>query len=479
MTRGLTVAIVALLAVLSSVAAAAGAPTDRRPNIVLILVDDLRSDDLGYSGHPFSRTPNVDRLAAEGLHFTNAFATTPLCSPSRASFLTGLHARAHGITDNTERSAASHELDTFPRRLHDAGYATAYVGKWHMGNDDSPRPGFDRWVCMKGQGDSNDPTFNLDGTRVKTTGYVTDVITGYVVDFIRAERGSDRPFLVYVAHKALHPQTQQGPDGKLSDPSADDFVPADRHKALYTDDELPRRPNYAKPPTDKPAFMQPIDGLPPLGASTVSSDRSIRDRLRMLAAVDESTGAIVDALRETGRLDDTLVVFTSDHGYFYGEHGLSTERRLAYEESIRIPLVMRHPKLISAPRRVEQTVLSLDLAPTVLDLAKAERPARLHGLSLVPLLTGGADAGAFPATRDVFIEYYTDTVFPRMSGMGYTAVRTGQWKYIKYAEQPGADELYDLKSDPYELRNLATDADSASVLAEMKRRLDAAAAAAR
>lgn len=460
----------------AALASAANAASDARPNIVFILVDDMRFDDLGYTGHPFSKTPNIDGLAAEGLAFTNAFATTPLCSPSRASFLTGLHTRAQGITDNTDRSPATHELDTFPRRLHDAGYRTAFVGKWHMGNDDSPRPGFDRWLCMKGQGDSNDATFNIDGTQMKTTGYVTDVMTGYVVDFIRAQRGSDTPFLAYVSHKALHPQTQQGPDGKLSDPAADNFIPAERHKALYAYAELPRRPNYAVPPTDKPALMQKIEGLPPLGAKTVSSDRSIKDRLRMLAAVDESTGAIVDALREIGRLDNTLIVVTSDHGYFYGEHGLSTERRLAYEESIRIPLVLWNPKLIPSSRRVEKTVMSLDLAPTLLDLGKAERPAKLHGLSLVPLMT--SNANDFSAARDVFVEYYTDTVFPRMRRMGYTAVRTDRWKYIRYNEQAGADELYDLRADPYELTNLAAEPRSAAALADLKGRLTRAAAAA-
>jgi N-acetylglucosamine-6-sulfatase len=448
---------------------------ERRPNVVFILVDDLRFDDLGCNGHPFSKTPHVDRLAAEGLNFVNAFSTTPLCSPSRASFLTGLHASAHGITDNTDRSAASHKLDTFPKRLHDAGYRTAYVGKWHMGNDDSPRPGFDRWACMKGQGDSNDPTFNVDGKQVKSNGYVTDVVTRYVIDFIRGERESIKPLMVYVAHKALHPQTQQGPDGKLSDPAADNFVPAERHKALYAKDKLPRRPNYGKPAAGKPALLQQIAGVKPLGPDTVSSDRSIKDRLRMLAAVDESTGAIVEALRETGRLGDTLIVFTSDHGYFYGEHGLSTERRLAYEESIRIPLVMWNPKLIPAPRRVENTVLSLDMAPTLLELGKAMVPDKLHGRSLVPLIRGES----FPTQRDVLIQYYSDTVFPRMRKMGYEALRTGRWKYIRYKEQAYADELYDLDSDPYEMKNLVSDSGAGKTLEEMKQKLAAAVDAAR
>jgi N-acetylglucosamine-6-sulfatase len=251
-------------------------------------------------------------------------------------------------------------------------------------------------------------------------------------------------------------------------------VPADRHKDLYANDPLPRRPNYAVPPTDKPALMQKIEGLKPLGPETVSSDRSIKDRLRMLAAVDESTGALVDALREAGMLDDTLIVVTGDHGYFYGEHGLSTERRLAYEESMRIPLIMSWPKRVTKPRKVEQTVMTLDLAPTLLELGHAEAPGTLHGRSLVPLLRG--EDSSFPPSRDVFVEYYTDTVFPRVHKMGYIALRTDRWKLIHYKELPGADELYDLKADPYELKNLARDPSSANVVADMTTRLNAAAA---
>ncbi len=450
-----------------------------RPNMVVILVDDLRFDDLGCNGHPFSKTPHVDRLAADGVNFSNAFATTPLCSPSRASFLTGLYTSAHGITDNTDRSPASHKLDTFPRRLHDAGYRTGYVGKWHMGNDNSPRPGFDRWVCLKGQGDSNDPELNVDGRQEKASGYVTDVLSRHAVDFISEQAAGDKPLLLYVAHKALHPQTQQDANGKLSDPAADNFVPAERHRNFYANDPLPRRPNYGKPPSRKPALEQQIPGLKPLGPETVSSDRSIKDRLRMLAAVDESTGAIVAALRKTGRLDDTVFIVTSDHGYFYGEHGLSTERRLAYEESIRIPLIVRYPALVKSARRAEQTVLSLDLAPTLLELGRADAPAKLHGRSLVPLLAGGEAAKAFPGNRDVLVQYWTDTVFPRVRNMGYAALRTDRWKLIHYHQLTGADELYDLREDPYEMNNLIDASAAKTTEAEMRTRLQAALEAAR
>ena len=170
-----------------------------RPNIVFILIDDLRWDELGIAGHPYIKTPSIDRIGKEGALFRNAFMTTPLCSPSRASFLTGQYAHKHGIIDNVERSVASHRLTTFPLLLQQSGYETAFVGKWHMGNDDSPRAGFDRWVSFKGQGTYINPEFNEDGASTKRTGYITDLLTGYAVEFIK--RQHQKPFLIYLARK--------------------------------------------------------------------------------------------------------------------------------------------------------------------------------------------------------------------------------------------------------------------------------------
>jgi N-acetylglucosamine-6-sulfatase len=199
-----------------------------RPNIVFVLVDDLRWDELGASGHPYVRTPNIDRLAREGAMFRNAFTTTPLCSPSRAGFLTGQYANTHGITDNVDRSPASHRLATFPLLLHQSGYETAFVGKWHMGNDDSPRPGFDRWVSFKGQGTYLDAEINEDGRSVKPPGYITDVLNGYAVEFIK--RPHQRPFLIYLAHKAIHPEVTQNDDGSVNLAHSERFIPASRHR---------------------------------------------------------------------------------------------------------------------------------------------------------------------------------------------------------------------------------------------------------
>src|SRR5262245_11306262 len=419
-----------------------------RPNIVFILIDDLRWDELGIAGHPYLKTPSIDRIAREGVMFRNAFMTTPLCSPSRASFLTGQYAHTHGITDNVDRSAASHRLVTFPGLLHQSGYETAFIGKWHMGNDDSPRPGFDRWFSFKGQGAYLNPDINQDGKSIKPSGYITDILNGYAVDFIK--RPHDKPFLVYLAHKAVHPESVQNNDGSVNLADSERHIPAERHKNLYAGYTIPRRPSAMRAPEGKPALLRQIGNLPTLGPATGTRDEVILGRQRSLMAIEDGVGEIFKALQETGQLDNTILVFTSDNGYFYGEHGLSVERRLAYEESIRMPLLVRFPKLIKPGTMRDEFVLNIDLAPTLLAMAKAGAPSEIQGRSLVPLLKGERTAWR----TSFLIELYSDKVFPRISQMGYKAVRTARWKYIHYLELQGMDELYDLETDPYEMNNL-------------------------
>jgi arylsulfatase A-like enzyme len=422
---------------------------DERPNLLVVLVDDLRWDDVGAYGHPFVSTPNIDRIAREGARFENAFATTPLCSPSRATILTGLYPHHHGIVDNTNRSARSHELLTFPRLLHEAGYETAFLGKWHMGNDETERPGFDTWVSMKGQGEAIDPVLYENGKSSKVEGYVTDILTERALEFLSRPR--DKPFVLFLAEKALHPNIVQNDDGSVVPIGEGGFIPAERHRDLYADAEIPRRPSYGVPPKGKPALERTIDGLPPLGPETVTDDKTIRDRLRMLAAVDEGLGRMLDRLEEMGKLENTVVVVTSDHGYFYGEHGLSEERRLAYEETIRIPLLVRYPREIATGTVVEPLSLTLDLAPTFLEMGGVAS-GKLDGKSLWPLLRGETTDSDW--RRSFLIEYYSDTVFPRVPNMGYRAIRTERYKLIHYLELEGMDELYDLEADPYEMENV-------------------------
>lgn len=455
-----------LLALFFIITLAGCGTRDERPNMIVLLIDDMRWDEYGAAGHNYIQTPNIDRLAREGVRFTNAFATTPLCSPSRACFLTGQYSHHNGIIDNTARDKQSHELMTFPQVLDQGGYETAFMGKWHMGNDDSPRKGFDHWVSLKGQGEANDPNLNIDGTRTQVKGYVTDVLTDFALRFIRKERSA--PFLLYLSHKALHPNMFQANDGSIQAIGEGGFVAADRHKGMYGDKVFTRRPNAFVPPADKPALMRKIDTLPPLSRETATAESTIRERAEMLMAVDESLGRLMATLDSLGQLDNTLIVFTSDHGYWYGEHCLNEERRLAYEEGIRIPFLIRYPRSIAGGTTRDALVQSIDMAPTLLQYAGAKPGPYIDGRPLQPLI---ADAAA-PWRSEVFIEYFSDTVFPRIYKMGYEAIRDSRYKYIRYKELEGMDELYDLEKDPYEMSNLINEESYQQVLADLKSRLN-------
>ncbi len=457
-----------LLLLSATLSCAPSVTAPRRPNIVFVLVDDLRWDDIAIAGHPFVETPNIDRLANEGARFLNAFASTPLCSPSRASILTGQYVRTNSIIDNTARDSASHRLQTFAIPLEAAGYRTAFLGKWHMGNDDTRRPGWTRWVAMKGQGEAVDPKLNIDGERRTVPGYVTDVLTNFADEFVR-ER-SDKPFLLFLAHKALHPNVQQRDDGSTGalGGQPEGFVPAPRHRGRYASAVVPRRENALRAPVKKPALNRAIPGLPPLSPKTGTSDTDIRGRLEMLLGVDESLGRLVATLTELGQLDNTVIVLTGDHGYFYGEHGLDQERRLAYEETARIPLIIRYPKVARAGSTPAQMAQTIDFASTILALAGVSDTVRRQGVSLVPVLDGSATDWR----HSVFLEYYTDQVFPRTLTMGYDAVRTERYKYIVYRELPRMEELYDLQTDPYEMDNLIGTGRGAALLPEVRAELE-------
>jgi N-acetylglucosamine-6-sulfatase len=463
MKPALTVILAALAALLTPPGRAAAEP---RPNVLLVVVDDLRFDDFGAAGHPFARTPHLDRVAREGAQFRDFFAVTPLCSPSRANILTGLATRRHGILDNTERSPLSHRLPTFARTLQAAGYHTGFIGKWHMGNDPTPRPGFDYWVALPGQGEVADPELFEDGRLARAPGYVTDIFTDRALAFITRARSA--PFLLMLSHKALHPNKVQAADGTSRPIGEGGFIPAPRHRALYADATPARRGSYAVPPRGKPALERPIPGLKPLGPDTVTPDETIRDRLRMLASVDEGLGRLLAALEERGALDRTVVMVVGDNGYFYGEHGLSEERRLAYEESIRLPLLVRYPPRVTAGAAPAGLALTTDVAPTILELAGAPPLPGIDGRSLVPLFTAVPEAWR----RSFLIEYNTDIVFPRTLRMGYDAVRTARHKLIRYRELEGMNELYDLQQDPFELTNLIARPAAADVRRELEAELD-------
>ncbi len=454
-----------------------GAVEGPRPNIVVIVVDDLRWDEFGAAGHSFLRTPNIDRLAREGAMFANSFHAVPLCSPNRASILTGQYPSRHGIIDNVARNRASHRLLTFPRTLQEHGYQTAFLGKWHMGNDPTPRPGFDHWVGLPGQGRTVDPMLYENGRVQEVRGYVTDILTDRAVEFIERERNG--PFLLYLAHKAIHPDARQLDDGSVDLSYPRGYIPAPRHLGEYEARVFQRRPNVVAAPeelTGKPALRRALayraseDITREFGGilDPGTSEETIRRRAEMLLAVDEGLGRIMEALNANGMLDDTMILLTSDNGFFYGEHGLSLERRLPYEESIRNPLLVRYPPLVSGDTRPEGLALSVDIAPTVLAVAGVPIGDHIQGRTLVPLMRGAARSWRSSA----LIEFFTyENPMPWLMDMDYRAVRTERFKYIHWMQQPGLDELYDLRADPYEMHNLIDDPELSGVQRDLRAEL--------
>ena len=445
-----------------------------RPNIVMIVVDDLRFDEIAIGGHPYIETPNIDMLGTQGVIFVNAYHSTPLCSPNRACLLTGQYVSRHGILDNTSRSGASHQLDLFPKELQKAGYRTAHIGKWHMGNDPTPRPGYDYWVSFSGQGKINDPDLFEGGRTHPVKGYITDIFTDRAVGFINSTR--DRPFFVYVGHKAVHPEAVQLDDGTVDLSVPREFTPAERHKGRYDGKVVERRPNYGFTEEDargKPVLKRALEirsryEKDPEWAREIDpgiAEDTIRRRAEMMLAVDEGVGRIYAALKETGRLDNTLFIFTSDNGYFYGEHGLTIERRLPYEESVRTPLLMHWPRVIKAGSKAEGLTSSIDLAATIAEAAGIGIPSTMQGKSQMPVLLGQKDA----VRETLMIEFYShENPFPWTAQMDYRVVRKGPYKYIRWLRFEDEAELYDLGADPFEQKNLIDDPTKKALLKEMK-----------
>jgi N-acetylglucosamine-6-sulfatase len=435
----------------------------RKPNIIFIITDDQRWDSLGATGSTLAKTPNIDRLAREGASFRNFFTTTPLCSPSRASFLTGRYAHTHGVINNDKigLDVISHTLMTFPRRLREAGYETAFIGKWHMGPDDSRRPGFDHWISFKGQGMYLDPVVNINGEQRQLDGYMTDWLNRWALEFV--ERSRAKPFMLYLSHKAVHAP----------------YLPAKRHEALYgdaefippasADDDLSGKPVLRR--TVEPIDWTQLEGVTPEPPESrrgraKDPDSIVRDQLRCLAAVDDGVGMLLQELKRRGLLENTIIIFTSDNGYLLGEHRQFDTKRFAYEESLRVPFIIRYPRLINAGTTIDALTLNIDVAPTLLELAGAEPLEEVQGMSFVPLLR---DRNA--KWRESFMaEYFMEKVVPRAPS--WQAVRTTRWKYIHYAGLEGMDELYDLQNDRREMRNLISDASAQSTLRQMRTELE-------
>ncbi len=426
---------------------------DSRPNVVAILTDDQRWDCMSCAGHPFLKTPHMDRLASEGIRFANAFATTSLCSPSRASLLSGLYAHSHGVKNNfTEYPEA---LESYPRRLREEGYQTAYFGKWHMGeNNDNPRPGFDKWMSHRGQGLYNDTEFNIDGRREKIPGYYTHVVTEAAAKWIGERKA---PFCAIVGHKAPH--------------SAN--VPEPKYAHLF--DTAPIKPPATVDDTGEGKgdwVRKRLRTWHGIGGPLYGNNdygKFVRTYLATIPSIDDSVGEIYRTLQRSGELDNTLFLFLADNGCLLGEHG-AVDKRVMWEESIRVPLLARYPERIKQPAVREQMALNIDLAPTILDFCGARPLTKTHGRSW-----RGIAEGHERAWRESWCyEYDFESEFPYTPNV--RGVRTDEWKYIHYPNGEGHPdtelaELYHLRVDPGETRNLIGDPSQQARVIELRAEL--------
>jgi len=452
---------------LSTLVVGASLAHAKKPNIVFILTDDQKYDAMGFMQHyPFLKTPNIDRIRHEGVHYKNSFVTLSMCAPARAGFLTGTYPQVNGVCTNVEgREFNQHKTPSFPLVLQQNGYKTSFFGKWHLDHSNKPRKGFDRWVSFSGQGKYNGNKLNIDGKIVNNPGYITDELTDYALDFI--DKNADEPFCVYLSHKAVHQP----------------FTPAKRHKSIYKGDTVPKKDNFFDNLADKPAWQRvqrsreelyrlrynntcevPSKKKPRPYNKENGSHPNTKDYLRSIAAVDEGIGKIYDMLEKKGVLDNTAIIFAGDNGYMLGEHQRG-DKRVHYNESMRIPLIARLPGVIPANSTIEKMVLNIDVAPTLLDMAGAKAPAIMQGKSTLPLF----DKTTETPWRDSFLFTYWRDLIPTLPRI--VSVRTEQYVYTTYPDIDDLDELYDLKNDPYEMTNLAASPEHAPLIKKMAAKL--------
>ena len=435
-----------------------------RPNFIHIMVDDMSADAMGFCDRfDFMKTPHMDTMAASGIVFNKFFVTTSLCSPSRASILTGRYGHGTGVPDNSVESDPDPRLPTYPGLLQEAGYVTAHIGKWHMGHGDHPRPGFSHWYGFDGQGVYFDPVMNRNGKQEQIKGYLTDIITDEAIAFMRENK--DQPFLLNLWHKAAH-----GP-----------FLPPPRHEGFLDDVDYPKPVSWDDDLRNKPSWRRrnrafggahlnywlasegkPIPDTAPVPPFTYEATLESRNHLSTLFAVDDSLGRIMATLDELGLLDNTVVIFTADNGFFLGEYARG-DKRLADDVSMRVPMILHYPALKRGGETIDAIGLNIDFAPTFLDWAGVEMPESIQGSSLVPLLEGKV-----ANLRDQFLyEYFQEEYAPGFPTI--LALRTERWKYVHHPYDPAAhDELFDLKTDPHEQYSLHGKAEFADQLERLK-----------
>ncbi len=436
---------------------AAPAPREepaRRPNFLFIVTDDQRWDALGVvqreqgkrARFPWFQTPHLDRLASEGVRFRNAFVVHSLCSPSRASFLSGQYGHRNGIVDNSTQFPTN--AVNLAMLLRQAGYDTAYIGKFHMAFQ-KDRPGFDYIASYTSQGEYYGGTFLVNGEPKKSPGWLDDVATDYALDYLR-HHATGQPWLMMLGYKSPH--TPRLPPERARTRFAGNSV----KPALSAD----AHPSYGR---GQRAFRGEDIGKPvETDTDSQGSDDYLLNYFRCLSAVDDNVGRVLDLLAELHLTSNTVVVFAGDNGYFLGEHGGLGDKRSAYEESMRIPLLLRYPPVVKPGSRVDEMVLNLDLAPTFLELAGIKPPAEMQGQSWAPLLQGHRRNW-----RNAFLfEYFFEPNLPATPAM--LAVRTPAAKLIVYPERPDWTELFDLRADPYEMRSQAANPKYAKTLRSLR-----------
>ncbi len=466
-----TLLLVALFVMSSFIAGSvAAADGSSRPNVLFVLCDDIRHDALSLADHPDLKTPHIDQLAAEGVWFKNAFCTTSLCSPSRASILSGLYAHSHGVVNNFTEYPK--DLVSFPLHLQQQGYHTSYFGKWHMGEDnDEPRPGFDWFVTHKGQGSYFDTAFNVNGAGSNViTGYYTHVVTELAIDWLRRDHDG-KPWLMMIGQKAPHSF----------------YFPEPKYEHAF-DNMTVNYPETAFMLGDKPAWMKDrlttwhgIYGplfewrkvFPDSSPAAVKDFQAMtRAYLGTILSVDDSMGKLIAELKQRGELENTIVVFMGDNGLLNGEHGM-VDKRTAHEPSIRVPLVARYPKLTepAGPGRVvTEQVLTIDVAPSLVELCGAPPLQNIQGKSFVKLTQSGDENW-----RDAWFYHYNyEKQFPYTPNV--RAVRTDSWKYIHYPHGDGSTdrhlaELYNIEFDPEERHNLIAIPKYSAVVSALQNKL--------
>jgi arylsulfatase A-like enzyme len=433
----------------------------KRPNIVYIMSDDHAAHAISCYGSRINETPNIDRIANEGMRFDNCFCTNSICAPSRATVLTGLYNHRNGV--RTLHEHFDGRQTTFPKLLQADGYQTAMIGKWHLGHGGHHDPtGFDYWNILPKQGDYHDPMMIDMGVERQREGYVTDIITDDTLDWIR-QRDPSRPFLVMCHHKAPHRW----------------WEPDEKHANLYEDIDIPEPDTFDDTYENRSAAaaaawmriendlnerdlkVAPPEGLTGRALKSWKYQRYIKDYLRCIASLDDNIGRLLDGLEEEGVAEDTIVVYTSDQGFFLGDHGWF-DKRFMYEESLRMPFLVRYPKAVAPGSVCESIAVNVDFAPTFLDYAGVDIPETIQGYSLRPLLSGITPDDWRTA---MYYRYWEHKSEPHNVYAHY-GIRTLQYKLIYYynealdavgakdSPEPPEWELFDLTRDPGEMNNV-------------------------